>query len=159
MLSQIWGKVGKLLGGVFLVSGGTVSIGILLGILVAQPGSIVLSILLTLLVFFGLAPTSLGAFILYTSFKADYYAIRDRFFQLVHLNQGRLSLLDFAAATRLEPAIARRYLDGWAKEFSANFEVTENGDIDYIFANRSLAVPDSSFKVLGQTLREFVKSL
>jgi hypothetical protein len=159
MLSQIWGKVGKVLGGLFLVGGGTISVGILFGIVVAHPGSLLLTVLLTLLVFLGLAPAALGGVLLYTSFKADHHAIRDRFFQLLQLNQGRLSLLDFAAATRLEPAIARRHLDLWAKEFCATFEVTDDGDIDYVFANRPLVLPESRWQVIGQTMRELMKSL
>lgn len=159
MLSQVWGKVGKVLGGLFLVGGGTVSLGILIGVAVIHPGSILLTVLLTLLVFFGLAPTALGGLLLYTSFKADQHAIRDRFFQLLQTNQGRLSLLDFAAATRLEPMIARRYLDGWAKEFFATFEVTDNGDIDYIFTNRPISLPESRWQEFGQSMKELIKSL
>ena len=159
MVSQVWGKVGKVLGGLLLVSGGTVSLGILVGIVMIHPGSILLTFLLTLLVFFGLAPASLGGVMLYTSFKAEQHAIRDRFFQLLQVNQGRLSLLDFAAATRLEPAIARRYLDGWAKEFFATFEVSDDGDIDYIFTNRPIALPESPWQAFGQSMRELIKSL
>jgi len=159
MLSQVWGKVGKVLGGLFLVSGGTVSLGILFTLAVLQPGSIGLTILLTLLIFLGLTPAALGGLMLYTSLRADYYAIRDRFFQLLQANQGRISLLDFAAATRLEPTIARRYLDGWAKDFFATFEVSEDGDIDYIFTNRTIALPESRWQVLGQSLRQLIKSL
>jgi hypothetical protein len=159
MVSQVWGKVGKVLGGLLLASGGTVSLGILLGIGLIHPGSILLTILLTLLVFFGLAPTALGGLLFYTSLRADRHAIRDRFFQLLQANQGRLSLLDFAAATRLEPAIARRHLDGWAKEFSATFDVSEDGDIDYVFANRAIVLPDSQWQGFKQSVRELIKSL
>jgi len=159
MVSQVWSKVGKVLGGLFLVGGGTVSLGILFGIAVSHPGSILLTVLLTLLVFFGLAPASLGGLFLYTSVRADRHALRDRFFQLLQTNQGRLSLLDFAAATRLEPAIARRHLDGWAKEFCATFEVSDDGDIDYVFANRPIALPESQWQGFKQSLRELIKSL
>lgn len=159
MLNQVWGKLGKVLGGLFLVSGGTVSVGILVSIVAIHPGSILLTVLLTLLIFFGLAPAGVGGLMLYTSFKADQHAIRDRFFQLLQANQGRLSLLDFAAATRLEPTIARRYLDGWAKEFFATFEVTDDGDIDYIFTNRPIALPESRWQIFGQSMKELIKSL
>ena len=160
MLSQIWGKVGKVLGGLCLAGGGVVSGGILMGILLGHPGGIGLTILLTLLVIFGLTPLAVGWLIFYTSLQADKHAIRDRFFYLLQTNQGRLSLLEFAAAARLEPAIARRHLDDWAKEFSATFEVSEDGDIDYIFANRPLSLPESQLKVFfGQTVRELLKSL
>lgn len=158
MVSQMWGKVGKVLGGLFVVGGGTISAGILCGIAIGHPGGVLLTVLLTLLVFLGLAPASLGGLLLYTAFRADRHAIRDRFFHLLQLNQGRLSLLTFSAATRLEPAIARRHLDGWAKEFSANFEVTDDGDIDYVFTNRPLNLPERS-QTLKQTVKELLKSL
>lgn len=158
-MSQLWGKVGKVLGGLLLASGGTVSVGIVMGLLLAHPGSVLTTILLTLMVFFGLLPLSLGGLCLYTSFKADYHAIRDRFFYLLQANRGRLSLLDFAAATRLEPAIARRHLDSWAREFSAEFEVTDDGDIDYIFANRPLALPESRLQVFKEVVRDVLRSL
>lgn len=159
MVSQVWGKVGKVLGGLFLIGGGTISVGILCGIAIGHPGGVLLTVLLTLLVFLGLAPASMGGLMLWTAFRADYFAIRDRFFHLLQLNQGRLSLLTFSAATRLEPAIARRHLDGWAKEFAANFEVTDDGDVDYVFTNRPLNLPDSRSQTLKQTVKEFLKSL
>ncbi|WP_190343939.1 hypothetical protein [Leptolyngbya sp. FACHB-36] len=133
-MNWIWSKVGKVFGSLFLVGGGTVSTGLLLGIEASHAAGGVLVLLSMLLVFLGLAPTSMGAWLLYTSIKADRQVMRDRFFQLLQTQRGRLSVLDFAAATRLEPAIARHHLDAWAKEFSANFEVTEDGDIYYVFA-------------------------
>lgn len=163
MFSQVWGKVGKVLGALLLGGGGAVSLGIVLGIALLHPGSIGLTILLTLMVLMGVAPASLGGVLLYTSVLANRHAIRDRFFQLLQANQGRVSLLDFAAATRLEPAIARRYLDGWAKDCLATFEVTADGDVDYVFANRAIAMPESQWKLVGQSVgesvREFIKSL
>ncbi len=163
MLSQIWGKVGKLLGGVFLAGGGTASLGILLGIWLGHPGGAFLTVLMTLLVIFGLVPTAIGGLLLYSSFKADHHAIRDRFFQLLQTHQGRMSVMDFAMATRLEPAIARRHLDGWAREFSAHFEVTDHGDIYYIFTPQQMALPESRWQVVGQavgqTVREFLRAL
>ena len=163
MFSQVWGKVGKVLGALLLGVGGAVSLGIVLGIVLVHPGSIGLTILLTLMVLLGLAPASLGGVLLYTSVLANRHAIRDRFFHLLQANQGRVSLLDFAAATRLEPAIARRYLDGWAKECLATFEVSADGDVDYVFSTRAIAMPESQWKLVGQSVgesvREFIKSL
>ncbi len=158
-MSQVWSKLGKVLGSLCIVSGGTISVGIVLSILIGHPGSILLTILLTLMAFFGLMPLALGGLFLYTSFQAEHHAIRDRFFALLQANQGRLSLLDFAAATRLEPAIARRHLDLWAREFTAEFEVTDDGDIDYVFTNRPLALPESRLQVFTTALRELVRSL
>lgn len=158
-MNQVWSKLGKIMGGLCLVSGGTVSVGIVLSILIGHPGSILLTILLTLMAFFGLLPLAIGGLCLYTSFRAEHHAIRDRFFVLLQSNQGRLSLLDFAAATRLEPAIARRHLDLWAKEFTAEFEVTDDGDIDYVFANRPLALPENRLQVFTTAVRDVLRSL
>jgi hypothetical protein len=140
-MNRFLSVAGKVLGAVFLFSGGTVSIAILLGILIGQVTGGVLALLSVLLVLFGLGPASLGGCFLYLALRAERQALRDRFFQLLQVNQGRLSLLDFSTATRLEPAIARRYLDGWAKEFSATFEVSEAGEIYYVFASTVPTLP------------------
>lgn len=159
VISQIWSKVGKLLGGLLLVGGGTVSAGILVGIGVGHPGGALLTVLLTLMVFFGLAPASLGGLLLYTGFKAEHHALRDRFFQLLQANRGRLSLLDFVAVTRLEPAIARRHLDIWAKEFFADFEVTDSGEIYYVFTAVPLPPENQRLQIIGQAVREVLRAL
>ncbi len=159
MLSQIWGKLGKLIGGLFLVGGGTVSLGLLLGIAIGHPGGILLTFLLTLFAFFGLTPLALGGLLMYSSFKAEHHAIRDRFFYLLQTNRGRLSVLEFAAATRLEPAIARRHMDVWAREFAAEFEVTETGEIYYLFTNAPIPLPEQRFQAIGQAVREVLRSL
>ncbi|PZV06388.1 MAG: hypothetical protein DCF22_23975 [Leptolyngbya sp.] len=159
MLSQMWSKVGKLLGGLSLVGGGTVSAGLLLGIAIAHPSGILLIVLLTLLVFFGLAPAAIGMLLLYSGFKAEHYAIRDRFFQVLRLSQGRMTVLDFAAAARLEPLLARRHLDSWAREFDANFDVSDEGDVYYVFPPQLIALPESRFQAVGQAVREVLRSL
>jgi hypothetical protein len=159
VVNQIWGKLGKLVGGLFLVGGGTVSLGILLGIAIGNPGSILLTFLLTLFAFFGLTPLALGGLLMYSSFRAERHAIRDRFFYLLQAKQGRLSVMDFAVATRLEPAIARRHMDDWAKEFAAEFEVTETGEIYYLFTNAPIPLPEARFQVIGQAVREVLRSL
>lgn len=161
MVSQLWSKVGKVVGGLLLASGGTVSVGFLVGIAAGQPSGIVLTLLILMLVFFGLVPTSIGGLLLYSGTLAERQALRDRFFQLLQMNRGRLSLIDFATATRLEPAIARHYLDGWAKEFSAEFEVSEAGEIYYLFSNEVVALPPANprLQALGQFVREVARSL
>jgi hypothetical protein len=159
-MGQLISKVGKLFGGLLLLSGSTVSLALLVGIVTSHAAGAVLSILLFLLIMFGIAPAMLGGLVVYFSFKAERRAIRDRFFQLVLANKGRLSLLHFAAASRLEPAIARQYLNAWAKEFDASFEVSDGGDIYYIFATDSLALPESTtVQVFGQALRQWMHSM
>lgn len=123
------------MGSLFLYGGGTVSAGVLVGMGTTHASGFALTMLSILLVFFGLAPASLGSWLLYASSKVERQVLRDRFFQLLRTNQGKVSLLDFAAATQLEPASARRHLDRWAKECLAAFEVSEAGDIYYVFGS------------------------
>lgn len=60
--------------------------------------------------------------------------IYDRFFQLLQENQGRITLMQFAIATRLSGEEATEYLDKQAIEFNANFDVDEQGNIFYVFS-------------------------
>lgn len=149
-------RVGKGVGSLFLVGGGTVSTGFLIGITASHASGGVMALLSLLMVMWGIAPASVGGWLLYISSQSERQAIRDRFFHLLQVNQGKLSLLDFAAATRLEPAIARRHLDTWAKECAATFEVSEGGDIYYIFATEPLTLPEPS---LEQSLKRFWQSI
>ncbi|AFZ14856.1 hypothetical protein Cri9333_4051 [Crinalium epipsammum PCC 9333] len=55
------------------------------------------------------------------------------FNQILTENQGRVTVFDFAMKTDLKPLHARQFLDEWAKECSAHFDVTEEGNIVYYF--------------------------
>jgi len=160
-MNRFWSVASKALGSVFLCGGGVVSIALSLSILALQPPTWALTILLILLVFFGLTPSAIGGLLLYVSSKAHRHAIRDRFFQLLHLKQGRISLLDFSRATRLEPEIARRHLDLWAREYDANFEVSDAGEIYYVFSNELIPLPPANqpFEIVRQVVREVWRSL
>lgn len=59
--------------------------------------------------------------------------LNDIFYQLIREHQGRITVLDFAMNTKLPAIAAREYLDDRAKEFAAHFEVTERGDVFYLF--------------------------
>jgi len=157
-MNRIWSKVGRVLGALFLFEGGTVTFGLLVGILASHAAGAWLAFWWSLIVFFGLVPALLGGWMLYTSIQAEKRALREQFFQLLSLSQGRLSVMDFVSVTRLEPAIARRHLDGWAKEFDADFEVTERGDIYYLFNTEPLALPESNLQILTQAIRQWLKS-
>jgi hypothetical protein len=130
---NIWSKISRVLGGLLLLQGGIVTVGLTLTILVSQATGGWLIIQLILLVFFGISPTALGGWLLYNSSKAMQQVLRDRFFQMLQAQRGRLSVREFASAARLEPAIARHHLDTWAKELVADFEVTDNGEVYYVF--------------------------
>jgi hypothetical protein len=66
------------------------------------------------------------------------------FGQLLQEHQGRISVLDFAMRANLKPLHARKYLDEWAKECSAQFDVTEEGDILYYFPPRKSSFPSQN---------------
>jgi hypothetical protein len=140
-LLNVTGVVGKVLGSLFLWGGGTFSIGIILGMLLGNPPGWAMIVLSLILMMFGLLPMTLGGLLLYGGRQANSRGIRGHFFHLLERHRGRVSLLDFAAVTHLEPTIARRHLDAWAKEFLADFEVTEDGDIYYIFSTEKARLP------------------
>jgi hypothetical protein len=140
-MNRFWSVVAKITGALCVAGGGVVTIGLLTTILLTQATSWGLGILLTLLVFFGLLPLGLGGLFLYASTKAHRKAIRERFFRLLQLNRGRVSVRDFASATQMEPAIARQHLDIWAREFHADFEVSDGGEIYYVFDTEPMALP------------------
>ena len=55
------------------------------------------------------------------------------FYQLIQENQGRVTALDLAMNAKFSGTQVQRYLDERAKEFAAEFEVTEQGGIIYYF--------------------------
>jgi len=65
--------------------------------------------------------------------KTQQNALNAIFYQLIQDHQGRITVLDFAMMAKLPAATAREFLDARAKEFSAHFEVTEQGDTFYVF--------------------------
>ncbi|WP_068816078.1 hypothetical protein [Phormidesmis priestleyi] len=158
-MNRFLSVAGKLVGSLFLCGGGTVTIGLLIGMAAWHPTGWAMVALWVPTVVFGLAPSAIGGFLLYGSSKAHRHALRERFFQLLQSNRGRVSLLDFATATRLEPAIARRHLDEWAKDCYATFDVTDGGDVYYVFSADPIALPgDARAQELRRAVREFVRS-
>ena len=55
------------------------------------------------------------------------------FYRLLQNYQGRVTLLDLAMAAQVEAAVAQQFLTVRAQEFAAQFEVTEAGEILYLF--------------------------
>ncbi|MDZ8050819.1 MAG: hypothetical protein RMX68_020490 [Aulosira sp. ZfuVER01] len=55
------------------------------------------------------------------------------FYQMLQENKGRMTLVGFAIKSELPAIAARQYLDEKAKEFNANFKVSEDGAISYHF--------------------------
>lgn len=61
--------------------------------------------------------------------------LHDVFYSLLQAQHGRITLLDFAMTASIPAIAARHYLDHRAKEFAARFEVTEQGDVVYVFSS------------------------
>ncbi|MCL1467524.1 hypothetical protein [Argonema galeatum] len=55
------------------------------------------------------------------------------FYRLIQQENGEITVLRFAMEAQLPGKEAKKYLDEKAKEFLANFDVTETGDISYRF--------------------------
>ncbi|XHX80472.1 MAG: hypothetical protein RBJ76_11245 [Stenomitos frigidus ULC029] len=70
------------------------------------------------------------------------------FYRLLQEHHGRITLLDFAMTAEITAIAARSYLDSRAQEFAARFEVTEHGDVVYVFSSLQFArLPSASLMV------------
>jgi hypothetical protein len=94
----------------------------------------------------GIPTTGLGAWLALTVQQQEEKKKRDRlnatWFQLLQQNEGIINVLEFSGVTSLSASEAKEYLDQKAKEFSANFEVDDQGNIFYRFPVRSLDTAD-----------------
>lgn len=59
--------------------------------------------------------------------------LQSTFYNMLQENQGRVTVLGFAINSQLPAAEAREFLDLKAKEFNANFQVSEEGGVSYHF--------------------------
>lgn len=59
--------------------------------------------------------------------------LQSTFYRMVLENEGRITVLKFAMHSQLPAANAKEYLDQKAKEFNADFTVSEDGGISYYF--------------------------
>ncbi len=63
---------------------------------------------------------------------------------------GQITLLDFAMTAEITAIAARHYLDSRAQEFAARFEVTEQGDVVYVFSSLQWSrSPSASIPMVG----------
>lgn len=89
------------------------------------------------LAFFGLPSLALGSWLAWDVVQKGREEKRDRlqdtFYQLVEANDGKITLLRFAKAADLSGAEAKQYLEAKVKEFNADYDVSEEGDISYRF--------------------------
>ena len=68
------------------------------------------------------------------------------FLELVDTNNGRVTALKFAIASKLSLEESKRYLDKKALTLNATFEVTEEGSVSYCFYFR-LKMPKKNFLI------------
>jgi len=68
------------------------------------------------------------------------------FYQLLQEHEGRVTVLDLALTAHLSAIAARHYLDDRAKDFFAHFEVSDRGDVVYVFPT----LKSSPFPAVGQ---------
>jgi hypothetical protein len=140
-MKQFLSRLGKAMGLMLSISGAIVTGILLLAIILGHLSGGWLVLTMPLLIGIGVLPLGLGMVLLYASAKLAQAAIRDRFHYMLQLGTGRVSLLGFSNAARLEPSIARQYLDAWARECDATFDVTDDGDIYYVFSSQPLSLP------------------
>jgi hypothetical protein len=65
--------------------------------------------------------------------QEQHRALHRLFYEQLEVRQGRISALEFAMVAQLTGAEARNFLDARAREFFANFEPLETGDVLYTF--------------------------
>ncbi len=157
-MKQFVSKLGKALGLLLTIVGGIVTAVLLMVIVLGHISGWGLVLLAPFLIVLGILPLSIGGVSLYASGKIARDAVRDRFFQMLRRDTGRISLLGFSDATRLEPSVARQYLDAWARECDATFDVTDEGDIYYIFSNQPGTLPHApvAFEIMERVMRKLM---
>jgi hypothetical protein len=93
---------------------------------------------------FGIPTLLLGGWLslgLYSQGKQEKKALQkqtsDRlqslFYKMILENHGRVTLLGFAMQSELPATVAKEFLDERAKDFNANFKVSEDGIVSYYF--------------------------
>jgi hypothetical protein len=96
------------------------------------------------IIIFGLPSTALGSWLiweLYAQNQREKAAkaqerlnqLQTTFYQLIQDQDGEISVLRLAAAAEISGEEAKAFLDDKAKEFSADFGVSDRGDVFYRF--------------------------
>ncbi|NEP05453.1 MAG: hypothetical protein F6K25_09070 [Okeania sp. SIO2G4] len=81
----------------------------------------------------------LGAFIFNISNDREQKRILDdAFYKLLELQNGKISLIQLAAAAKVDAQIAQKYLEVQVQVFTATLEIDEQGDTFYKFPKLSL---------------------
>ena len=95
----------------------------------------------------GIPLTAWGGWIAWSLNRETRVKERDRlqaiFFQLAKETDGCMSVMQFSMAANLPGDKAKTFLDERAKEFSANFEVDEQGGIFYRFPIKAIDLDEA----------------
>lgn len=151
-MKRIGSKVGQFVGSLMTTGGSVIALTVfvstmgfsaLVGLLFGLKWGVASAILLLLasspaLLSWGIIPVVLGWVMLRGSKNLQREAIRDRFLQLVKAKRGRLTAVEFSRVAELDLSVARTYLDRWARECHADFDVTDAGEIQYLFLEPNL---------------------
>lgn len=85
----------------------------------------------------GLPMTTGGSFLLWSVAETHRQTKRDRlqssFYQILKENNGDITVMRLAMATKVSGDEAQQFLTEKAREFNADFTVTENGSVVYKF--------------------------
>ena len=85
-----------------------------------------------------------------TSTQEKQNKLHSVFYALVQEHQGRVSIFDFAMTAKVTAPEARAFLDEKAKEFCAEFEVTDSGKVLYVFDSLKIeAQPKQTHELQG----------
>ena len=108
------------------------------------------------LCFFGIPPIALGGWLIFDgqrrSKQEEYERLQSTFFKLLKQGNGRITALGFAMETGLTGAMAKAYLDERAEEFTANFDVDDEGNMSYRFNLGGVSLSESSANNLQQRM-------
>lgn len=84
--------------------------------------------------------------------KAKQTFLQQTFYQLLQSNRGRITVFDFAVHTNLTGPEAREFLNARAREFYANFEPNDHGDVLYVFPTLSSMSQSASQSAISSSL-------
>ncbi len=162
MVKQFGARAGRIVGWMMTTGGSAIALTLVLstlvfssivGLLFSLNAGIITGLILLLIsspvwVGYGLLPIVLGSAVLHGSKKLTREVIRDRFLQLVRARRGRFTAVEFARAADIELSLSQIYLDRWARECHADFDVTESGEIQYLFLEPNILTGgDAPFEV------------
>ena len=95
---------------------------------------------LAAIVLFGLPSTAMGTWLIWSLRQQNQKQLKELdlereqlLLQLIQQNQGKITVIGFAASAQISIEEAQQYLDEKAKQLNANFEATDEGEIIYRF--------------------------